>query len=795
MGGYGRQELHPYSDIDILILAHESSLTSKSILISQFVTLLWDIGLQIGSSVRTVSQTRQMVIEDITCATSLLDARFLQGSMALFLQMGNEADPRKLWSSRDFYAAKRKEQELRYEKYGDTSYHLEPNLKESPGALRDIQTTLWIAQHFYGVKKFEELEAKGFLTLEELHILQKEQNQLWRLRTTLHHMTGRDENRLLFDYQLRIAQTSKPELSPQAAVENLMQNYYRTVWELNALNDMLLQWLDEVIYNDKSIKITRINNRFSICNGYIEVSSPKVFEECPESLIEIFVLFARRRKIKGLRATTIRSLRNHRYLITSNYKKNLKVTTLFMSLFQESGNIAKALKLMNRYGILGKYLNAFGHLIGRMQYDLYHIYTVDRHLIVAVHNIYRFTLEKYKEMFPLCFDLIKTIPKMELLYLAAFFHDMGKCHGGDHSKVGAKLTKDFCKTHHLSEQDTALLVWLVEHHLIMSVTAQRMDIYDPDVINHFANLVRNELYLKYLYLLTCADIWATNPALWNNWKASLLGNLYQSTLRVLSDNSVKIDKLRLIEQIQEQARMLMKESAMDASMINGLWNQWGNQYFLHHSPEKIVWHTQAILNHHHKEIPLVLVSSYKNQSGTEIFIHMLDRDFIFSNTTLVLDKFDLNIVEAQVITTADGTTLDSYIVIDKKGNPLTNTKKINELADALSMQLQNPHKPRLLKRYHQKKSQHFTHSPEIRLSHHVNSNETQLDITVPDRPGLLACIGMAFVDAEIQVRHAKIVTLGERVEDTFRITDKNACALSEEKQQKLSQELQKYLNV
>lgn len=799
-GGYGRQELHPYSDVDLLILVADDFRKQYTSVLESLITFLWDIGFQISQSVRSLEESIHYATSDLSTATSLLDRRYLLGNKELYAKFVDEVSIQKLWDSQKFFTEKLAEQKLRYQKYGNTSYNLEPNIKEGPGGLRDIQMILWIAKQRFSLEKIEDLVEHGFLTSKEVNTLIHGQYYLCALRTALHHLCKHKEERLLFDHQLQLAQNKYgTELANNMAVERFMQTYYRTVKEMNELNDLLMQLFQEIIFSKKTLpKPVKLNDRFQVRNDVIEINDSDVFKNNPSSLLEIFVCLAKNPQLQGVRASTIRQITRWRDLIDAEFRDSPKNHKLFIELFQQKSDISRQLRLMNRYGILGRYLPAFGNIIGQMQYDLYHLYTVDRHLIAIVQNVCKFSEEP--EQFPLCYQLLKQIPKREILLLAALFHDLGKGQGGDHSEIGAKLADEFCRQHEIDDYDRELMMWLVEKHLVMSNTAQRKDIYDPDVIAEFAETVKYKAYLDHLYILTCADLIATNDNLWNSWRDSLLRDLYKATEQALiSKRDQKIKTATIIQAIKQESMAILLNSESELiteEAVTKLWEQWNKTYFLHHEPVQIASHTQAVLEHMSQHSPLILTSTYHNQGGTEIFINLPDQNYIFANTTAILDSFDLNIVDAQIITTHSGFTLDSYVVIDRKGKAIKDEKLLanirNKLKQQLTGQIQPPH---ITNRRQTRRQRHFKYPSKINFSQDQNRNRTIMELNTPDRSGLLAKVGMAFAEANVRLQSAKIATLGEKVEDLFYITDQNHQLIAdEEKLEFLRRCVRKYLD-
>ena len=592
VGGYGRQELQPASDLDILILAEPAVEAEFQEPLEQLVTFLWDIGLQVGHSVRSVAECVSEAVGDVTVMTNLMEARLLAGDAPLFERMRTATGPDRVWDSQAFFTAKTQEQQARWHKYGDTAYNLEPNITENPGGLRDIQMIGWVAKRHFAATTLHELVTQGFLTEPEYQALIEGQNHLWRIRFALHRLTGRREDRLLFDYQRTMArQFGFSDGEHNLAVEQFMQQYYRTVQELNRLNEMLLQLFREaILLHDAIGPPVPINKRFQSRSGYLEIACPTVFRRYPVALLEVFYILQTHPELQGVRASTIRSIRENRHRIDDAFRADLRARSLFMECLREPRGITHSLRRMNRYGVLAAYIPAFANIVGRMQYDLFHVYTVDEHTLTLLRNLRRFTIPEHDEEFPLCSAVTLRIPKMEVLYLAGLFHDIAKGRGGVHSQLGARDAWDFCRLHGLSEFDSRLVAWLVEKHLLMSMTAQRKDISDPEVIQSFAEMVGEQTRLDYLYLLTVADSRATDPERWNGWIDALLRELYHATRRALLrglDHPQAQDEL--IAQKQDEARRLVQRYGGDPAACTRLWHRFSLDFFLHNSPDEIAW--------------------------------------------------------------------------------------------------------------------------------------------------------------------------------------------------------------
>ncbi|GAA0695740.1 [protein-PII] uridylyltransferase [Marinobacterium maritimum] len=779
VGGYGRGELHPFSDVDILLLFDQVDPADWQDSISGFLTLLWDISLDLGSSVRTIGECYDEARNDITIATNLIESRTICGAPALQQEMYDRVTSEGAWTDKEFFKAKLAEQKERHEKTNNTEYNLEPNLKTSPGGLRDIQTIGWVAKRHFGATYIRDLVDHGFVTESELDTLNKGELYLWTVRYALHMLCKRREDRLLFDHQRTLAAYFGYEDQEGAlAVEQFMSKYYRVAMAMSEFNDMLLQHFDEAILRiDDEQSIRPLNNRFQVRNDYLETVYDKVFEHHPFAIMELFVLMAQHPEIKGVRASTIRLVRNHRYLIDDEFRHDIRNTSLFMELLRSPEGVSTELKRMNRYGILGRYLPEFGRIVGQMQHDLFHIYTVDAHTLKVIQKTRQFRHREYREQFSIAHRIVNQLPKIELLYIAGLYHDIAKGRGGDHSELGAEDVVDFCRRHHLGKWDTHLVAWLVRNHLKMSMTAQRRDISDPEVIHSFAMEVRDLVHLDYLYVLTVADINATNNTLWNNWRATLLRQLYMETKRALRRGLENpINKEDRIEQVQHEAMLLLARKGMREQDVLDYWSLLGDDYFLREDAHNIAWHTQAILEHGDSPLPLILIrkTSYRVFEGaTEIFIYSEDLPTLFPATVAAMDQLNLNIQDARIILTDHGRTLNTYTVLTDDNQPLSeNPEYLAHIQQHLTEELDDPEDyPEIIQRRVPRQLKLFTTPTRLTLSNDPVAQQTVLEVITPDRPGLLARIGRIFVEFDISVRKAKISSIGERVEDFFFITD------------------------
>ncbi|SEP77301.1 UTP--GlnB (protein PII) uridylyltransferase, GlnD [Solimonas aquatica] len=775
VGGYGRGELLPHSDIDILLLHQGTALEQHRRGLEQMTAFGWDIGLEVGQSVRSVEECVSEAAKDITVITNLLEARLLTGDADLFRQMQQALTPDKVWPVQAFFEAKKAEQAARHRKYDDTGYKLEPNVKESPGGLRDIHTIGWVTKRLFGTQTLGELREKGLLSKQECDELFAGQDFLWRVRFSLHMLTGRHEDRLLFDHQIKVAELFGYEDDDKnKAVEQFMQLYYRTIKSLSCLNDLLLQLFEEsIVQPPQGGEITPINARFQIRNGYLEARSEEVFSKSPWALLEVFLLLQQHGKIAGIRAQTLRLILRDSRLMDDTVRQSVQARSLFVEMFREGNGLTRNLRRMNRYGVLGRYLPPFGNIVGLMQYDLFHTLTVDEHILYVVRNARRFAMQRFRTELPFCSEVMDRLAKPELLYLGAFWHDMAKGRGGDHSDIGAAEAEQFCLDHGLSHPDAALVRWLVKNHLLMSLTAQKQDLSDPKVIAEFARTVGDRQHLDYLYLLTCADIRGTNPALWNAWRDSLLKELYNLTVRALDrgvDNPLRSEER--IGEVQAKAMALLAARHFNDEASRAAWKRFDRDYFLRHSPEEIAWHLPAILAAKEEDLPLVLVDQIGGL-GTAVFIYTRDRDHLFGLSTGVLARLGLTILDARLHTTDDGFVLDSYVVMESDNTPISNPMRFEEIRAALRKVLSDPEVSTIdVNRRTPQRLKHFNTPTHVHFSQDTARGRTILELVTADQPGLLSLIGRVFQKRGILLDAAKIGTIGERAEDVFYITDR-----------------------
>jgi [protein-PII] uridylyltransferase len=782
VGGYGRGELHPCSDVDIMVLTPESLSEGERAQIERLVAFLWDIGLEVGHSVRTVNACAEESLADVGVMTTLLEARWLAGSAALLPAMRAALAPDRVWPVRDYFAAKVREQQERHLKANDTAYNLEPNVKTGPGGLRDIQTIAWVAKRHFGAESLDELATHGFLTPSELRRLKQAQAFLWKVRFGLHVLTGRHEDRLLFDHQIRLAHSfGYEDGSYTLAVEQLMQRYYRTVMDVQLLNELLLQLFREAILTDDTPP-KPLTPQFQVRDGSLEAINDDLFARQPSALLELFVLLQQHPEIRGVRAGTIRAIGRNLWLIDEEFRQNPRNHRLFLEILRAPRGVTHQLRRMNAYGVLGRYIPAFGRIVGRMQYDLFHAYTVDAHTLFVVSNARRLAIPEYNQELPLVSPIMQTLPKQEIVYLSALFHDIAKGRGGDHSDLGAVDAEAFCLEQGLSRYDARLVAWLVKSHLLLSMTAQKKDIGDPQVINEFARQIGDETHLDYLYVLTCADVRGTNPKLWNSWKSSLFQDLYEKTRRALRRGlETPVDKEELVRENQGGARALLAASGLTPTAIDAAWARLPEAYFLRYTPEEIAHHTQVLASPDGSgEEARVAVESQPGSGTTAVLIYAPHRRHSFARATAVLDQLGLNIVDARITPAGNGYSLDTYHVLEEDGAMIADPERLSEIHNALWASLKRPEEaPLAVMRRAPRQLRVFRTPTQITISVDVRNARSVLELVAGDRPGLLCDVGKVLWEERVDLDAAKIGTMGERAEDVFYITDRDRRPLDE----------------
>lgn len=773
VGGYGRGELLPYSDIDLLILGDTCHEYEDAI--SSFVTYLWDLGFDVGHAVRTFDETIHAAQEDVTTATNLLEARWITGDYTNFQRLQKLWNRDNFWPSIQFFEAKIEEQTKRHKRYQDIIHQLEPNVKESPGGLRDIHTIVWIAKRHYGANSFQELMQHNFLTPDEFKQIQAANLYLNRVRFSLHRLKKRHEDRLLFDHQQQLAvKQGLDEDDITTAVETFMRPYYQSIQNVAKLNEILIQHFKEEIFRREVDEVEAINPRFQLVNNYLDVISENLFEKNPTALLEIFIILANYKQvIGGIRSRTIRLIRRHLYLIDDQFRSDPINKALFIEIFRQSKGVTTTLQRMHSYGILGAYLPSFKKISGLMQFNIFHAYTVDDHTLLVIRNLRRFFVKEFAYEFPTAHQVAKQICKPEVLLLAGLFHDIAKGRDGDHEVLGAEDALTFSYKHNLSEKDSELLRWLVRHHLDFSYTAQKKDISDPVVIKEFADHVGFQDKLDYLYLLTLADVLSTAPNIWNDWKNQLFIRLYNSTTLALSNKTNRPkDRTKQALWNKEYAREMLSKREIETPAYKSFWEAFDKtDFFSRQNANEIARITETLIRDDQTSPVHVSVKGKTQRGATELLLYMDDRNYLFAQITSAIDKLGLSILEAKIFSGENGKTLVILYMLDRNNQSVEDAYLLQEITDTLRNELQredfllipngNKQAPRRIRV--------FTTPTEISFKA-VGENKTELSIHTKDIPGLLARIGHAFRRSHVRLHDAKINTVGEKAEDVFLIS-------------------------
>jgi [protein-PII] uridylyltransferase len=768
VGGYGRGELFPHSDVDVLILLSRPLDASGTAFVERFIGMLWDVGLEIGHSVRTIADCENDMAGDVTIRTSLLEHRLVAGSRPLFQNFRRAFAA--AMDARHFYEAKVLEQQQRYLKYHDAAYNLEPNVKESPGGLRDLQTVAWIAQAAGLGRAWRELAKAGLITMQEARTVSRQERLIGALRVRLHYLAGRREDRLVFDLQAALArELNLSDTATRSASELLMQRYYRAAKLVRQVNVILLQNLHARLF-PISTEPVPLDDDFLAIDELLHIRDEALFERRPAAMLDAFLTMQRHPELKGMSARTLRALWRNRHRINAQFRRDADNRERFLQIFRERRGLTHELRRMNLYGILGHYLPSFGRIVGQMQHDLFHEYTVDEHILMVIRNLRRFTEPQHAHEYPLCSRLIADFDAREVLYVAGLFHDIAKGRGGNHSTLGEREARRFCRAHGLSEEDVDLVAWLVAQHLTMSTTAQKQDVTDPDVVAAFTAKVKTERRLIALYLLTVADIRGTSTKVWSAWKARLLEDLFDATRSRLADTTGAVTLADSLQRRQTEAQRILRLYAVKDGAERVLWSHLDDVYFQRHTADEIAWHARHLHGRIDGGEPIVRARLSRAEAGLQVMTYMPDQKDLFARICGFFGGRGLSILEARIHTTKHGYALDTFVVHDP-ADPYASYRDTIQLVEFELKRVlaeQQPIEPPVAGRL-SRQLKHFPLSPEVQIFPDDKGTHFILEIVAGDRPGLLAQIAYTLARANVNVASAKINTLGERAEDVFLI--------------------------
>jgi [protein-PII] uridylyltransferase len=772
VGGYGRAEMFPHSDIDVLVLMPQDHSEEDDACIERFVTELWNLGLNVGSGVRTPAEMLAIAKEDITAATAFLEARYLAGDRELF-ETTYKAFIKRL-DARQFFSRKMLEMRQRHQRFADTPYALEPNLKESPGGLRDLQVFLWCAKVAGYGSSWNELAGSGLITQVEAYHLSECQNFLFDLRIRLHLLTGRHEDRLLFDTQTPLAKgTGYKKTAGLIESEALMKRYYINAKHVVQLRTILIQSISERLLGiaDDSAPVRKIDDLFIARGDALDILDDTAFRNDPQAALRLFFVYAQHKELKLISSHLLRALWHARYRLPASFRTSPENKRLFVDILQQHYGTYHCLKNMNIWGILGRFLPVFRRIVGQMQHDLFHAYTVDQHTIMVVKYLRRFCHSAYAHEFPLCTQVMSEVPENWRLTLAGLFHDIAKGRGGDHCELGCKEVLEFCRSFGIGKDTAEYCAFLVRWHIEMSRVAQKEDTSDPEVIRRFAEFVGTKERLDGLFLLTCADIRATSPKVWNAWKQQLLENLYTNTLEVLRAKGGIPDGDTLFALRRKRTLQLVDEAGVPAEVRDAFWSNFDIAYFLRHTPEDIAWHTASLASSASSSAPVVRCRAARNNVGLEVLVYLPDQKDLFARVVSYFEREGLSVLDARIYTTMNGWALDTFLVQVSQEQMDDLAELAGRVQTRLTRQLEQqkplpkPRTGRLSRR-----SRIFPTTPLVDIELDQSKKRWMLQIICNDRIGLLFSIATVLAKYGINLETAKISTMDERVEDTFLVS-------------------------
>ena len=771
VGGYGRSELFPFSDIDILIIVENYNDNKIIKNIENFIADIWYLKNSVGHSVRTVEECISKINEDSVIYTNLLDSRFIIGDKKLYKKLLRNITNKNIWSKNKFLLEKKLEQETRYNKFSNTGYLLEPNIKEGPGGFRDLQTLIWIAKKNFKTNSLFDIYKTDIISKKEYLALLRAQRFLNKTRFLLHYIHEKPEERLYFTSQKNLAELFGFDVKTNNGIEDYMQIFYKHITNVKQLNEILLKYIEDKMTGPKENYDKKIKEDFYIKKNIVYVKSDEVFIKNPTKIFEIFLLKDAKNNSYEISANTIRYIRENLNLIDNNFRNNPENKKLFFKVFLQKNGVTSSLRKMYDYGVLAAYLKPFSKIVGMMQFDLYHIYTVDEHTLSVLSNTRYMSTLDCKNNYNFIYQIFKKLISPEILYLGALFHDIGKGRKKDHSKIGAFESLKFCESHGMNKHQSEMVCWLVENHLLMSLTTQKRDISDEEVIINFANIVKTQERLDYLYLLTIADIRGTNPDLYTDWKDSLLKKLYLSCKTYLRKNTFDNKKPGKYHKNLRKTVEDILQNKISKIDFERIWTLVNTNYLRRHSEDEIAWHVELI----YKNAPnnALAIRENKTKGCTELTIYQNIRKNIFSYIASMIDNLNINIVDARIITLNNNQALDTYLLIDENGKIIKDKYTLKFLEEKIRSVLQNSDYK--ISKVTKRQTQNIASFKSfITVNITKKSDDFLLEVSALDHPGLLSKICESMDSCNLMVKDAKISTLGEEANDIFVVipTDK-----------------------
>ncbi len=771
VGGYGRRELFPYSDIDLLVLLSEEAAEDRALgaKTADFAASRWELKLSVGAAVRTRSEFLEEARRDVSVATTYLESRPIWGDASAFLS-AREALYADL-DAPDFFSAKMLELSRRHQKYDDTPYALEPNVKESPGGLRDLQVFLWCAQAAGIAQSVDEMAESRLITDRERTAISRSLRFLSELRIDLHLLARRHEDRLIFDLQEPLAKRRGIEPSGDLRPsEALMKRYYLNAKTVSQMSIIQLQAIsDRLLGGNERATPVRLEPAFVARGDEMDVVDDKVYEKDPNAVLRTFLVFSTHPELTRLSTRLLRALWHAGFKLDQAYRDDPKNQAVFLEIMKLPKGCYHALKMMNTWNILGRFLTPFRQIVGQMQHDLYHAFTVDQHTLRTVRNVRRFCRSDFAHEYPFCTQIMAGIPRNWRVMIAALFHDVGKGQGGRHEVIGAEKAREFCRDFELDREDEEFIVFLVREHLTMSLTAQKSDISDPAVVERFAEKVGTKERLDGLYLLTVADIRATSSKVWTQWKAQLLETLYRAAAaRLAADSPQDLSLTHALEARRAEAETLLR-GLHSPETLERFWREMDVVYFMRHTAQEIAWHAEVLADRMEASQPIVRAKRSDAMGGIRILFYIPDCRDLFLRAVAFFGKSGLSVVDARIHTTTRSYALDTFLVTDAYGR-FAEAADLRRLEAGLAAALvSDAPLPPVPKARFSRRSKHFPTRPIVNIAPDESGRASILNIVCTDRIGLLFAVSKVLARWEVNLQTAKIATLGERCEDVFLI--------------------------